>query len=175
VAEPTFGSLFAGIGGIDLGLERAGWIPRWSVEWEPFPGEILAHRWPDVARYQDVTKIDPGELEYVELIAGGFPCQPISQAGQRRAQDDARWLWPDFLRIVRGVGPRFVVVENVRNLLRVAGGSAMGEVLGGLADAGYDAEWDLLSARDVGAPHRRERVFLRAERIREPGGDRPEQ
>ena len=86
---PTFGSLFSGLGGIDLGLERAGWEPRWQVEIEPFPLDILERRWPDIPRYGDIRAIDWTTVEPVDLIVGGFPCQPVSQAGRRRAQSDA--------------------------------------------------------------------------------------
>jgi DNA (cytosine-5)-methyltransferase 1 len=158
----TFGSLFSGIGGLDLGVERAGFECRWQVEWDPWCRARLAQRWPDIPQYGDIAAIDPADLEPVDLIVGGFPCQPVSVAGRQLAQSDDRWLWPEFLRVVRGIRPRYVIVENVRNLVVVNAGSAFGEVLGGLADAGYDAEWDVLGARDVGAPHRRERIFIRA-------------
>lgn len=154
---PTFGSLFSGIGGLDLGLERAGWTCRWQVEIDPFCQRVLAKHWPDVPRYGDITTLTGAELEQkVDLIAGGFPCQPVSEAGQRRGPDDARWLWPDFARIVGRLRPRFVLVENVPGL-RDRG---MGEVLGELARLGFDAEWDSLPAAAVGARHLRERVFI---------------
>ena len=103
--EWTFGSLFAGIGGLDLGLERAGWRCRWQVELDPFCERVLAKHWPDVRRYGDIRSVG-ADLAPVELICGGFPCQPVSHAGKRRAQADARWLWPEFARVVRAVRPR---------------------------------------------------------------------
>ena len=154
---PTFGSLFAGIGGIDLGLERAGWTGRWQVEYEPFCQRVLAKHWPDVPRYGDIRDVDWSTVEPVDLIAGGFPCQPVSFAGRRRIQDDDRWLWPEFARCIRELGPRYVLVENVPGLL-VGGG--MDDVLGGLADLGYDCEWESIPAAAVGAPHLRYRVWL---------------
>jgi DNA (cytosine-5)-methyltransferase 1 len=165
---PTFGSLFAGIGGIDLGLERAGWTGRWQVEWDPYCQHVLAHHWPDVPRYGDITRVDWSAVEPVDLIAGGFPCQPVSIAGKMGAQDDSRWLWPEFARCIRELRPRYVLVENVRNLLAVNGGRAFGEVLGDLAALGYDAEWDCIPASAVGAPHQRDRVWIVAHRSEQP-------
>jgi DNA (cytosine-5)-methyltransferase 1 len=94
----------------------------------------------------------------VDIIAGGFPCQPFSSAGRRRGTEDERWLWPDFARVIRKLRPRYAVMENVPGLLARHGG--MGRVLGDLAECGYDAEWDRLFAASAGAPHLRERVFV---------------
>ncbi len=153
---PTFGSLFAGIGGIDLGLERAGWTCRWQVEIDEFCRHVLEHHWPDVPRYGDIRGIDWSGVERVDLLAGGFPCQPVSHAGRRLAQDDARWLWPEFLRAIRALRPDYVLVENVPGLLD----RGFGDVIGGLAASGYDAEWDCIPAAAVGAPHIRDRFWL---------------
>lgn len=122
--RPTFGSLFAGIGGIDLGLERAGWTGRWQVEYEPFCQRVLAKHWPDVTRYGDIHDVDWSTVEPVDLVAGGFPCQPVSFAGRGEAQGDARWLWPEFLRCIRAVRPSYVLVENVPGLLPRGMGSS---------------------------------------------------
>jgi DNA (cytosine-5)-methyltransferase 1 len=162
----TFGSLFAGIGGIDLGLERAGMTCRWQVENDPYCVRVLTKHWPAVPKYGDIKELDPHVLEPVDLIAGGFPCQPVSAVGERNAQDDPRWLWPDFYRVVRLVRPRDVVVENVTGLLH----RGMGDVLRDLASIGFDAEWSVLSACAVGAPHPRERVFI----VAHPPGERLE-
>jgi DNA (cytosine-5)-methyltransferase 1 len=156
----TVGSLFSGIGGFDLGLERAGMDIRWQVERDPWCQKILAKHWPDVPRYGDVTTLTGDELEPVDLICGGFPCQPVSVAGQQKGTDDDRWLWPEFRRVVGLLGPRYVLVENVPGLFTANGGHAFGEILGDLADLGYDAEWTVLSAADVGAPHLRKRVWI---------------
>lgn len=153
--RPTFGSLFAGIGGLDLGLERAGFECRWQVERDTHCRSVLERHWPDVTRYEDVRKVGD-ELERVDLVAGGFPCQPVSLAGKRLAQSDERWLWPEFARLVRVLRPPTVLVENVRGLLS----RGFGDVLGDLADLGYDAEWDCIPAQSVGAYHRRDRIFL---------------
>tara|TARA_R100000234_G_scaffold117971_1_gene97446 strand:- start:1058 stop:1891 length:834 start_codon:yes stop_codon:yes gene_type:complete len=157
----TFGSLFAGIGGIDLGLERAGMTCAWQVEIDPWCRKVLAKHWPDVRRYEDVKTVGGDTLEPVALIAGGFPCQDVSVAGQRAGiQDGTRsGLWSEFHRIICELRPRYVFVENVPGLLT----NGMGRVLGDLAEIGYDAEWEVLSAADVGAPHLRKRVFIVAD------------
>lgn len=154
----TFGSLFSGVGGMDLGLERAGMECRWQVESNEYCTRVLAKHWPNVKRYGDIRTVDTGELERVDLICGGFPCQPVSVAGRQLAQADERWLWPEYARLVRALRPRFVLVENVPGLL-VRG---FGDVLGDLAALGYDTEWDCLSASMFGAAHLRERVFVLA-------------
>lgn len=154
----TVGSLFSGIGGIDLGLERAGMTISWQVEIDAWCRRVLAMHWPDVPKYGDITEIEA--LPYVDLICGGFPCQPVSLAGEGKAQDDERWLWPEFERIIRLVRPRYVLVENVPGLL--ARGRGFDAVLGGLAALGFDAEWQVLSAAALGACQIRERVWLLA-------------
>lgn len=153
----TFGSLFAGIGGFDLGLERAGMECRWQVEIDEAATETLSTHWPNVDLYSDVTKIQEGQLERVDLICGGFPCQPWSIAGKKKRKSDDRWLWPDFARIIRMVGPRYVIVENVPGL---RDGGGLDAVLGEIADLGFDAEWETISASEFGAPHERARVFI---------------
>jgi DNA (cytosine-5)-methyltransferase 1 len=153
-----FGSLFSGIGGIDLGLERAGMRCAWQVEIDPFCRKVLAKHWPDVPKFEDVRTFPPEPTDdcCVDLIAGGFPCQPVSQAGKKRTQDDERWLWPEFARVVRVLMPRYVFLENVPGLL-VRG---FGDVLRDLATLGFDARWDCISAAAIGAPHRRDRVWV---------------
>lgn len=163
----TFGSLFSGIGGMDLGLERAGMVCRWQCEIDPYARRVLAKHWPEVTRYGDIRDLDD-RLERVDLIAGGFPCQPVSLAGKRRGRDDERWLWPELARIVRLLRPRFVLVENVAALAF----RGLGDVLGDLCALGYDAEWSAVSACAVGAPHTRERLFLLAHADRELGPSR---
>lgn len=156
----TFGSLFSGIGGFDLGLERAGWTCRWQVERDAFCQRVLAKHWPQVARYGDIETLDLERLERVDLICGGAPCQPISIAGKKRAQADDRWLWPEFVRVIRALRPRFTILENPAALLSANSGSAFGEILGDLAASGYDAVWDCIPAAALGAPHLRDRVWL---------------
>jgi DNA (cytosine-5)-methyltransferase 1 len=156
----NYGSLFAGIGGIDLGLERAGMQCLWQVEWDEYCQKVLARHWPDVKRYGDVEDCGSHNLEPVDLICGGFPCQPVSVAGQRGGDTDDRWLWPEFYRIVCELGPRWVLVENVPGLLSIDSGRLFGGILRDLAQSGYDAEWDCISAAAFGAPHLRYRVFI---------------
>ena len=156
----TFGSLFAGIGGIDLGLERAGMKCKWQVEYNDYCNRILEKHWPDVKRFGDIRNLDRSTLEPVDLICGGFPCQPFSVAGQRKGTDDSRWLWPEFAKTIRQVKPRWVLVENVPGLLSIDTGRAFAGILRELAEMGYDAWWGSLRASDVGAPHRRERAFI---------------
>ena len=154
----TFGSLFAGIGGFDLGLEQAGMRCEWQVEIDPYATHVLAKHWPHVRRHADVCTFPPKEGEwYVDVICGGFPCQDISFAGKGAGLAGARsGLWYEFARIIGELRPRYVVVENVAALLA----RGMGEVLGTLASLGYDAEWHVIPASAVGAPHRRDRVWI---------------
>jgi len=153
----TFGSLFAGIGGMDLGLERAGMQCRWQVEIDDYATKVLAKHWPTVPRFRDVRDVGAGCLERVDLIAGGFPCQDISVAGKGAGIAGKRsWLWAEYARIIGELRPRFVLVENVP-ALRSRG---LGRVLGDLASLGYDAEWDCIPAAAVGAPHLRDRIWI---------------
>lgn len=158
----TFGSLFAGIGGIDLGLERAGMRCLWQVEKDDYASKVLAKHWPPVARFRDVRDCGAGNLDTVDLIAGGFPCQPHSLAGKRKASADDRDLWGEFARIICELRPRWVLAENVPGLLSSENGRFFGRVLGDLAALGYDAEWHCIPAAAVGAPHIRERIFVLA-------------
>lgn len=152
-----FGSLFSGIGGMDLGLERAGMECAWQVENDSYATRVLEKHWPDVPKHGDIREVDFGRVERVDLVAGGFPCQDLSYAGKGLGLSGARsGLWSEFKRCVRVVRPRFVLVENVPGLL----GRGMGAVLGDLASLGYDAEWESLPAAAFGAPHLRWRVFI---------------
>lgn len=166
-------SLFAGIGGLDLGLERAGMTVVGQVEIDPFCQRVLARHWPEVPRHDDVrTTVDwwMGEPRpAVDVVCGGFPCQPVSLAGRGLAQADERWLWPAAHAVIRDLRPRFAVLENVPGLL----GRGLGHVLGDLAEIGYDAEWDCVPASAVGAPHRRDRVFILAYPQRDGVRDEP--
>jgi DNA (cytosine-5)-methyltransferase 1 len=152
----TVGSLFSGIGGFDLGFERAGFEIRWQVEIDPFCQSVLAKHWPHVKRYGDIQAVG-GELERVDVICGGFPCQDISVAGSGDGlSGDRSGLWRDFGRLLGELRPRFIVVENVAALL-VRG---IEDVIGELARIGYDARWDVISCCAFGAPHVRRRVFI---------------
>lgn len=152
------GSLFSGIGGLELGLEWAGFGPvLWQVERAPFARSVLAEHWPTVQRYDDVCTVGAHNLEKIDLLCGGFPCQNISCLGNGKGLDGAKsGLWREFLRIIGELQPRYIIVENV-SMLRAQG---LESVLRGLAACGYDAWWDCLRASDFGAPHQRERIFI---------------
>ena len=153
----TFGSLFAGIGGFDLGLERAGMVCKWQVEIDDYATKILEKHWPTVRRWNDVRTFPPEGDWNVDVICGGFPCQDISSAGKRAGLAGKRsGLWYEYARIVSEIRPKYVIVENVADLL-VRGADA---VLGELSTLGYDVEWHVIPASAVGAPHRRERVWF---------------
>jgi DNA (cytosine-5)-methyltransferase 1 len=153
----THGSLFSGIGGFDLGFERAGIRTLWQIEIDDYCNGVLARHFPSAARFRDVRECGAHNLSPVDIISGGFPCQDISNAGKRAGIDGERsGLWAEYARIVRELRPRFVVVENVAALLH----RGLERVCGDLAACGYDAEWDCLPASAFGAPHRRDRLWL---------------
>jgi DNA (cytosine-5)-methyltransferase 1 len=155
-------SLFSGIGGLELGLERAGMTVVGQVEIDEYCRRVLAKHWPEVPRHDDVrTAVEWWQSEPrpgVDVVAGGFPCQPFSTAGLQRGVADERWLWPPMRDVIRAVRPRYVLVENVAALLN--DGDAFGTVLADLHESGFDAGWSVVSACAMGAPHTRERLFL---------------
>ena len=157
----TVGSLFSGIGGLDLGLERAGMRVIWQSEIDPYACRVLARHWPRVPNLGDVTAIDWGTVERPDVICGGYPCQPFSFAGARRGEDDPRHLWPHFARALRELRPRVALLENVPGHLSLG----FGDVLADLAAIGYDAEWECIPAAAVGAPHLRWRIFCIARHV----------
>lgn len=146
-------SLCSGVGLIDLGLEWAGYRTVQFCEINPFGQRIIGERFPGVPIHDDAWTIQPAACD---VIAAGFPCQPFSVAGKGFGADDPRHLWPAISRAIRVARPRFVILENVPGLLA----RGVGDVLGDLADAGFDAEWSVFSAADVGAPHLRRRVWI---------------
>ena len=152
----TVGSLFSGIGGLDLGLERAGMSIRWHSEIDPYACKILKKHWPEVPNHGDIKQIDWRTVEPVDVICGGYPCQPFSTAGKRRGTDDPRHLWPWVRDAISALRPRYAILENVRGHLSMGGVTVIGE----LAEIGYDAEWRVVSAAGLGAPHRRERIII---------------
>ena len=155
----TFGSLFAGIGGIDLGFERCGMQCKWQVEINDYAQKVLAKHWPKVHRKRDIRECSARNLERVDIIAGGFPCQDISYAGLGAGLDGERsGLFFEAVRLVSELQPRAVVLENVAALLT----RGLDRVLGTLAEIGYNAEWHCIPAAYVGAPHIRDRVFVLA-------------
>lgn len=168
--------LFAGIGGIELGLQRAGMHAVGLVERDPWCRKVLAHHWPSALMHDDVVTAPAWwaseERPQVDVVAGGFPCQPFSQGGLQKGMDDERWMWPAMADVVRATRPRYVVVENVAALVR--DGWAWGTVLADLHSLGFDAEWSTLSANQFGAPHLRERVYLVAYAASSDGPDQNE-
>ena len=184
----TVGSLFAGIGGFDLGFERAGFEIKWQVEIDPFCRRVLEKHWPHVRRYEDVRDVHDGYpcpngesfachscLEPVDVLCAGFPCQDISSSNKHKKgiHGDRSGLFRHVIRLAGELRPRFIVLENVADLL-VRG---LGVVLGELATIGYDAEWECLPAAAFGLPQRRWRVFVVAypdSRRRQVGSQRLE-
>jgi len=156
----TFGSLFAGVGGLDLGLERAGMRCKWQVEINEYSTKVLEKHWPNVTRFRDVRDCGKENLERVDLVCGGFPCQPVSTDGKGAGELDHRWLWPEFHRILCEIRPKWMLAENVAGLLSNNSGRTFAGILRDLARSGYNAEWGSIPASATGAFHRRKRVFL---------------
>jgi len=152
----TIGSLFSGIGGLELGLERAGLgSVAWQCEIDPFCRSVLAKHWPDVRRFADVRDVHYAPT--VGIVCGGFPCQDVSTAGGRAGIGGARsGLWSEYVRIVSETRPEIIIIENVLGL-RARG---LRRVLAEIADLGFDADWGCVSAAEIGAPHRRRRLFI---------------
>lgn len=168
----THGSLFSGIGGFELAAEWAGWENVFQVEWNPFCQKILKKNFPDANLFGDIREFDGLPWRgSVDVISGGFPCQPYSSAGKRLGKEDERHLWPEMLRIIRDVAPRWVVGENVRGLVNWSGGLVFDEVQADLEASGYEVQPFLLPAASVNAPHRRDRVWFVAYRAGEQMGD----
>jgi DNA (cytosine-5)-methyltransferase 1 len=163
----TIGSLFSGIGGLDLGLERGlalgGVSSRvlWQVEQSEWCRSVLARHWPDATRYDDVCAVG-ADLAPVDVVIGGFPCQDISTAGNQAgiATNTRSGLFYELTRIARILRPRYLMLENVSAITASGDGGDLSAVLGELAALGYDAWWDCIPAAAVGAPHRRDRWFL---------------
>lgn len=157
----TFGSLFAGIGGFDLGLERMGMSPLWQVEIDDFCTEVLERHWPNVKKCRDIRDCGTHNLQAVDLICGGFPCQDISIAGRREGLDGKRsGLWFEFIRIIEELRPKWVVIENVPGLLSSNEKRDFAAVLSGLGQCGYWWAYRVLDAQFYGIPQRRRRVFI---------------
>jgi len=171
------GSLFSGIGGFDLAAQWMGWDNVFHCEWNEFGQKVLKHHFPKSISYADITKVDfRHHRGDIDIISGGFPCQPYSSAGKRLGKEDDRHLWPEMLRCIREVSPRWVVGENVLGLVNWSGGLVFHEVQADLEAEGYEVQPYVLPAASVNAPHRRDRVWFVAyrngSRLQE---ERPEQ
>jgi DNA (cytosine-5)-methyltransferase 1 len=175
-------SLFSGIGGFDLAAEWMGWRNVFHVERDPFCQRVLAHHFPNSQPFDDVKTFDGRPFRgRVDILTGGFPCQPYSSAGKRLGKDDERHLWPEMCRIISEIAPAFVVGENVRGLLNWNGGVVFEEVCVDLEALGYEVWTGIIPAAGVGAPHRRDRIWfvaysedIRRERAASTGCERTE-
>jgi DNA (cytosine-5)-methyltransferase 1 len=155
------GSLFSGIGGFDLAAEWAGWTNKFHCEWNPFGQKVLKYYWPKAESYTDITKTNFSIWRgKIDILTGGFPCQPYSAAGKRLGKEDDRHLWPEMLRAIREIQPTWVVGENVLGLVNWNGGLVFDEVQADLEAEGYEVQPYVLPAVSVNAPHRRDRVWF---------------
>lgn len=155
------GSLFSGIGGFDLAAQMMDWENIFHCEWNPFGQKILKHYWPKAISYNDITQTDFSiHRGKIDILTGGFPCQPYSVAGKRKGKEDERHLWPEMLRAIREIQPSWVVGENVFGLINWSGGLVFHEVQTDLEAAGYEVWPYVLPAAAVNAPHRRDRVWF---------------
>ena len=154
----TVGSLFSGIGGFDLGLERAGMRVEWQVENNEFCREVLKKHWPKVPCHYDITQIDWRDIPRVDLVCGGFPCQPFSLAGKRAGKADDRYLWPEVVRCLDTLRPTWFLGENVPGIITLA----LDQVCADLESLGYTVWPVCIPACAVDAPHIRQRVWIAA-------------
>lgn len=157
----THGSLFSGIGGFDLAAQWMGWENKFHCEWNEFGKQVLNYYWPQAISYGDITKTNFTIWRgRIDILTGGFPCQPYSTAGKRLGKADERHLWPEMLRAIREIQPRYIVGENVYGLINWNGGLVFNEVQADLEAIGYKVQPVILPACSVNAPHRRERVWF---------------
>ena len=170
------GSLFSGIGGFDLAAEWMGWENVFHCEIAEFPRKILNYYWPNAESYEDIKKTDFTKwCGTVDIISGGFPCQPYSAAGKRLGKEDDRHLWPEMLRVIREIKPQWVVGENVRGLLNWNAGLVFHEVCSDLENIGYEVQAFIIPASGINAPHQRERLWIVAHSINGRYSSRREQ
>jgi len=155
------GSLFSGIGGFDLAAQWMGWENKFHCEWNTFGQKVLHHYWPQAEQFTDITKTDFTKYaNRIDILTGGFPCQPYSSAGKRLGKEDERHLWPEMLRAIREIQPRWIVGENVLGLVNWSDGLVFHEVQTDLEAEGYEVQPYVLPAVSVNAPHRRDRVWF---------------
>ena len=175
-------SLFSGVGGLDLAAEAAGFVTVGQCEWADYSTKVLEKHWPDVPRWRDIHGLSADEFlrrtgrETVTVISGGFPCQPHSVVGKRKASGDERDLWPEMRRVIGEIKPKWVVAENVPGLLSSENGRFFRGILRDFAALGFDVGWGVVCAAAVGAVHRRERVAIvaHAHGVKLPRGRKPE-
>ena len=157
----THGSLFSGIGGFDLAAHWMGWDNTFHCEWNPFGQKVLKHHFPNSISYNDITKTDFSIHEgRIDILTGGFPCQPYSSAGERLGKADERHLFPEMLRAIKEIKPKWIIGENVRGLVSWGGGVVFHEVCSDLEREGYEVQPFLIPAASKDAPHRRERIWF---------------
>jgi len=155
------GSLFSGIGGFDLAAEWAGWENVFHCEWNPFGQQVLKHYWPNAESFFDINTSDFSKYANgIDILTGGFPCQPFSATGQRRGTADQRHLWPRMLEVIKAIQPRYIVGENVYGLVNWSKGLVFDQVHSDLEAEGYDVQAYVLPAAGVNAPHRRYRIWF---------------
>jgi DNA (cytosine-5)-methyltransferase 1 len=155
------GSLFSGIGGFDLAAEWMGWENVFHCEWNEFGRKILNHHFPEADSFEDITKTDFRKYEgTIDIISGGFPCQPFSLAGKRKGKDDERYLWHEMLRAIQEIKPKFVIAENVYGITNIDGGMVFEQVCLDLENEGYEVQPFVVPACAKDAPHRRDRVWF---------------
>lgn len=155
------GSLFSGIGGFDLAAQWAGWDNMFQVEIDPFCRKVLKKNFPNVAKYEDIKEFDGKKYaNTIDVISGGFPCQPFSIAGKQRGKKDDRYIWPEMLRVISAIRPNWVIGENVTGIINME----LDQVLSDLENTGYTCQSFIIPACAKNAPHRRDRVWIVANR-----------
>ena len=155
------GSLFSGIGGFDLAAQWMGWENVFQVENDKFCTKILEKNFPNVKRYGDIREFDGTQYRgLINIISGGFPCQPFSHAGKRKGKEDDRYLWPEMLRVIREIKPAFILGENVGGLISMENGKTLDRILFDLGNEGYTTEQFIIPACATGAWHRRDRIWI---------------
>lgn len=171
--EVTHGALFNGIGGFQLAAAWCGWENVFSVEIDKWCNKVTAQHFPNCKQYENIYDFDGKEYEgRIDIISGGFPCQPFSVAGKRKGAEDDRHLWPEMLRVISEVKPSWVVAENVSGLLTISGGLVFEQVLSDLENAGYEVQPYIVPACATNAPHRRDRLWIVANSSRETVAER---
>jgi DNA (cytosine-5)-methyltransferase 1 len=156
MSKLTHGSCFSGIGGFELAARWAGIETLWQIEYNEYCRKILDRHFPNSKKFKDIKEVNPNELETVDIISGGFPCQPFSFAGKRRGKTDDRYLWPKMLEIIRTVKSSYVLCENVFGIIDMA----LDQTLADLEDLNYSCETFIIPACALDAPHRRDRVWI---------------